>query len=109
MTRPLLKKDKYYVSRGGYSRFIDILCNTCRNHICFYQKDGPGAIHRMYLDRIIPPQTSPNLICPKCHELLGVKYVYPPENRPAYKIFLAVLIKKIVKVKDLPHNLINNL
>lgn len=47
------KKDKYSKSRGGRSRLFDIICPDCKIHVRCYQKDGPGILKRMYLDRII--------------------------------------------------------
>jgi hypothetical protein len=44
--------DKYKKVRGGYSRLLDITCEKCGNHVCYYQKDGPGILKRMYFDRI---------------------------------------------------------
>ena len=46
------KSDKFKKARGGYSRLFDIRCEKCGNHICYYQKDGPGILKRMYLDRV---------------------------------------------------------
>jgi len=46
------KNDKYKKVRGGYSRLLDIQCAKCKEHLLFYQKDGPGILKRMYLDRI---------------------------------------------------------
>jgi hypothetical protein len=101
MTILSIKKDKYWSSRGGYSRILDIKCNTCNTHICFYQKDGPGIIKRLYLDRISPNICQSKLLCRICGELLGVKYIYPKENRPAYKIFIGVVKKVLVNKKNL--------
>lgn len=93
------KNDKYKKSRGGYSRLLDISCEKCQEHICFYQKDGPGNLRRMYLDRIIDsriPLTRKDLSCSKKH-LLGVKIIYEKENRSAYRLFVDSVVKKIVK------------
>lgn len=76
-----LKRDKYVKSRGGYSRLLDIACVNCNQHICFYQKDGPGLLKRMYLDRIIYLKTESKIIkCTNCGLTLGNKIVYEKEN-----------------------------
>lgn len=91
--------DKYKKKRGGYSRILEISCEKCGTFICFYQKDGPGNLRRMYLDRIFQPSislTKKDLICSRGH-LLGIKIVYEKEKRLAYRIFVDALKKKIVK------------
>ena len=94
-----LKNDKYRRSRGGYSRILAISCEKCGSLACRYQKDGPGALRRMYLDRISDAEVSLNrkdLSCPKGH-LLGVKIIYEKEKRPAFRLFVDAVTKKIVK------------
>jgi len=100
--------DKYKRTRGGYSRLLDISCAKCGTHLFFYQKDGPGILKRMYLDRIFESQvysdlraTSvkqiPNLTCLSCKMLLGIPYVYEKEGRIAIRLFVGSLTKKIKK------------
>ena len=99
MKRFQFKNDKYKKARGGYSRFLDIFCENCGKHICFYQKDGPGILKRMYHDRMsgIKINFRNNLICPNCRELLGVPIIYRKEKRPAYRLFAGAVSKKITK------------
>ncbi|MFA6973414.1 MAG: hypothetical protein WC238_01565 [Parcubacteria group bacterium] len=94
-----IKNDKYKKSRGGYSRLLEISCEKCGAKICAYQKDGPGNLRRMYLDRIFDPKVSisgKSLQCPKEH-LLGVKIIYKKENRPAFRLFVDAVKKNIIK------------
>ncbi len=102
------KKDKYRESRGGYSRFFNVFCHHCDTKILTYQKDGPGELKRMYLDRIVTPenlaklQSLPiknveNLICTKCKYIIAIPYVYPIEKRKAFRIFAGAITKKITK------------
>jgi len=104
------KSDKYKKSRGGYSRLLDIFCAKCGQHLCFYQKDGPGILKRMYLDRIFESTSYSNLekltikkipqfICHNCKQLLGIPYVYEKENRLAFRLFVGGVSKKITKSK----------
>lgn len=108
MTRIKLKNDQFKKTRGGYSRLLEISCAKCGNTICHYQKDGPGILKRMYLDRISnsdyytglennPLKSIPNLLCPKCQELIGTPYVYDKETRLAYRLFVGAISKKIIK------------
>ncbi len=93
-----MKNDKYKKARGGYSRLLDICCEHCGNHICFYQKDGPGPLKRMYYDRMNGISTNSNqLICHNCDSVLGAGIIYEKENRPAYRLFVGSITKKIIK------------
>ena len=78
---------------------LDISCEHCQKHLLFYQKDGPGLLKRMYLDRIIgcDIDTSTNLICTGCNKLLAVAVIYEKENRPALRLFVGAITKKIIK------------
>ena len=93
-----MKNDKYRKVRGGFSRILQLSCSHCGKEIFRYQKDGPGILKRLYLDRILDyPTTAAQLSCPKCHEVLGIKTIYKKENRPAYRLFTGAVSKKIVK------------
>lgn len=101
MVKAAFKNDKYKKARGGYSRLLEIRCEKCDSKIALYQKDGPGNLRRMYLDRIKDPQvtiTKKDLSCNNDH-LLGVKIIYKKENRPAFRLFVDSVTKKIVKNK----------
>ena len=104
------KQDKYRKARGGYSRFLEIRCEKCEHVIALYQKDGPGHLKRMYIDRIVSPaefesmqhmpiKKVPNLTCPKCKQLIGVPYIYKKEDRPAFRLFEGSVVKKVTKIK----------
>lgn len=97
--KTIFKNDKYKKTRGGYSRLLRISCQKCNEFICHYQKDGPGNLRRMYLDRIINPRvsiTKKDFLCPNSH-LLGIKIIYESENRPAFRLFVESVVKKIIK------------
>lgn len=53
----------------------------------------------MYIDRITGFKNSNKLICPKCNRLLGIRIIYEKENRPAYRLFVGAVSKKIVKAE----------
>ena len=91
-----MKNDKYSQARGGWSRILEIFCEGCEGRICFYQKDGPGPLKRMYVDRMIgiAPATS-ELLCSHCHRVIGQKITYKKEDRPAYRLFQDSVKKKI--------------
>ena len=105
----LFKRDKYRYNRGDYSRFLNIYCNDCKNFILLYQKDGPGILKRLYLDRIFAPSTLKdlqnttniniikNLTCPKCNSLIGIPTVYIKENRYSFNLQQGSIIKKLTK------------
>jgi hypothetical protein len=100
-----LKNDRYKKVRGGSSRLLDVCCAGCGEHICYYQKDGPGLLKRMYLDRITGMTFSsidnlediPQLICPNCQRHLGTPIIFEKERRLAYRLFVGAVSKKITK------------
>lgn len=89
-----IKNDRYRKSRGGYSRILDITCEHCGQHICYYQKDGPGSLRRMYVDRMIDLRpTGKVLSCNNCHRELAIRIIWQKENRPAYRLFVEAVNK----------------
>ena len=55
------KKDEYKNARGTHSRVVNLYCRKCKNLLAIYQKDGPGNLRRLYLDRILYPEKLINL------------------------------------------------
>ncbi|HMS22499.1 MAG TPA: hypothetical protein PKA38_01925 [Candidatus Levybacteria bacterium] len=103
-----LKTDKYRKARGGYSRFLNLYCSSCKSHLLLYQKDGPGPLKRAYLDRIIAPKILslyqheklikvPNLACMKCGIIVGTPYIYAKEKRSAFLLNPSAFFKKVGK------------
>ena len=103
------KKDKYRNTRGDYSRCINVCCRKCKKLVLTYQKDGPGNLRRLYLDRIFSPEklvnlqnkelkSIPALKCFSCKELLGIPYTYKKEKRKAFRLFQDAVVKKVRKL-----------
>jgi hypothetical protein len=102
------KNDTYKKVRGGYSRLLAVSCATCGTHLFYYQKDGPGIVKRLYLDRIYQSNTYeglqhralkhiPQLLCLQCREHLGIPIIYQKEQRLAFRLFEGAVTKKISK------------
>ena len=101
-----LKRDRFMSARGGTSAFYNIYCSHCRQWILLYQKDGPGNLFRMYLDRIHAPETLATLAhttsglkfagvsCGHCGTSVGVPMIYKPENRRALRLIPGSIVKK---------------
>lgn len=96
----------YRKNRGGYSRFLNLYCEHCGNHVLLYQKDGPGPLKRLYLDRIFAPENLSNLQktkqknlknleCNSCRKLIGTPSMYNKEKRKAFILFSYSVIKKV--------------
>ena len=78
---------------------LEISCEKCGSHVCDYQKDGPGNLRRMYIDRISNnkvPLLGKNLSCSKGH-VLSIKIIYEKEKRLAFRLYVDALKKKIIK------------
>ena len=92
MSQPL-KKDIYSANRGGYSEILRLSCLKCGTYSMHYQKDGPGDLKRIYVDRMFDTKLCRNfqpddkLFCPTCGRMLAMGYLYPKEKRPAYALF----------------------
>jgi len=96
-TKYTMKRDQYSRARGS-AQFLDLFCASCRRHLVLYQKDGPGSLKRLYLDRIFAPHPFsewrqldslsdvPNLTCPYCGALIGSPMIYRSENRLAIRL-----------------------
>lgn len=99
MARNILKNDRFRKNRGGHSRLLEIACEKCDALACRYQKDGPGNLRRMYLDRITDarvPLGKKSLTCANGH-LLGTRMIYEKEKRPAFRLFVDAVKKRIIK------------
>lgn len=105
------KKDKYKSARGGYSRLLNLHCLICNTIFAEYQKDGPGNLRRLYMDRILAPDEFVGLDkksiknispikCQKCGFVIGVPFIYKKENRKAFRVFQDAIIKRIKKLKS---------
>lgn len=93
-----IKKDKYYRARGGTAQFLELSCGKCGNYIALYQKDGPGNLLRLYVDRIIESDFGiklqsfvnksdlPVFKCSKCDNIVGVPMIYEQEKRLAFRL-----------------------
>jgi len=104
-----IKKDKFKSARWGYSRLFDISCRACGSQVLVYQKDGPGILLRLYLDRIFSPEYLvdlqfqelkhiPDLRCTNCMKTLAVPTIYEKEQRKAFRLFGDAITKKLRKV-----------
>jgi hypothetical protein len=87
---------------------LAVNCATCGTHLFSYQKDGPGMVKRLYLDRIYQShlyeglqdralQDLPHLLCPHCGEHLGMPMIYQKEQRLAFRLFAGAVTTKISK------------
>jgi hypothetical protein len=105
------KKDKYKAARGGHSRLLNVCCRKCESVVVVYQKDGPGNLRRLYLDRIFEPvemvglqalsiKEVPALKCKKCAEVLGTPYIYIKEKRKAFRLYQDSVIKRLRKLDE---------
>jgi hypothetical protein len=91
------KSDQYKTVRGR-SRLLRLTCHECKSLICHYQKDGTGSLRRLYIDRICNPYFDLKdkiLQCPNAH-LLGTKTIYEKEKRPAFRLYVDAVDKKII-------------
>jgi ribosomal protein S27E len=111
-----LKQDKYRKVRGGNAKFLDIYCSNCQSHLLLYQKDGPGNLLRLYLNRIFAPEALAdlqhkidgskisnlhNLTCESCGNSIGIPMVHN-DGRVAYRLRIGSFFKRVSKGMYLP-------
>ncbi len=102
-----IRNDKYRRKRGGTSTMYVIKCAECGDNVLIYQKDGVGALVRMYLDRILWPDNLINLdrkinstkdfsalICQRCGNIIATPMLYKKEHRYAWRIKRGSIKKK---------------
>ncbi len=102
------RQDVYTKARGGWSTLLSIFCAKCKRNNFLYQKDGPGELKRMYLDKVIAPESFAkklsthakitdvdNLSCTNCGHLMATPMIYEKENRLAYKVVQGGMIEQI--------------
>ena len=87
------------------SQIIKILCGQCGALIVRYQKKGSGQLVRLYLDRIIKPDSLsrlksvssksdlPSLTCTDCGNRIGVPMAHD-KGRWAYRMIKGSFRKK---------------
>lgn len=56
-----IKRDKYFRDRESTFVILDIGCAKCGKTILLYQKDGRGGLKRLYLNRILAPESLASL------------------------------------------------
>lgn len=104
-----LKDDKFRKIRGGKSKVITICCATCHARIIDYQKDGVGGLHRLYVNRVVAPETFANLVnaitsekelpllkCNRCQSIIGYPTIHT-DKRLAWNLILGKWEKHTVK------------
>jgi transcription elongation factor Elf1 len=95
------KNDKYKSVRGS-SQLLEITCRKCESLICHYQKDGPGALRRMYKDRMLDADLAKgDLVCKHCSRVLGIDTIFEKEDRPAYRLFVDAVKKRKVSIRSI--------
>ena len=93
-----LKRDKYSDKRGGNSKVLMIRCKQDNFELALYQKDGPGPLKRLYLDRVIEPslKAGHELVCKKCKQQVAVPYIYADEKRQALMIEAGSITQQVI-------------
>lgn len=109
--KDLIRRDKFYRSRGSTTTVMAIVCSRCNAYICTYQKDGTGNLHRLYIDRILSSEPFfkipeykktilfkelPNLVC-SCRNVIAVPMVYKNEKRLAFRLLHGSIHKNLVR------------
>lgn len=94
----IFTSDKYTKGRGSFSKRVEVKCVNCAELLFDYQKEGHGAIEKIYFDSILDNfvvKKEAKLICPKCQKLLGSRFVFGKEKRQAFKVYPGAIYYRI--------------
>ena len=96
------KNDQYRSARGGHSRFLKITCEGCHAFLGVYQKDGPGNLRRMYIDRLHASriQQGKEASCPDCKRIIGTKIRFKKEDRSAIRLYVDAVVKEVISAGE---------
>jgi hypothetical protein len=100
------KNDPYRQACGGSARLFAVHCATCGTHLFSYQKDGPGIVKRLYLDRIYQSQAYagvehralqdvPQLLCPQCGGASRHSHNIRERTMVGFRLFAGVVTTKV--------------
>lgn len=90
--------DKYTKGRGSFSKRVEVKCVNCATIQFNYQKDGNGAIEKIFFDSILnnfSVKKESKLICSKCEKLLGSRFVFGKEKKMAFKVYPGAIYYRI--------------
>lgn len=96
--KKIFTSDKYTKGRGSFSKQVAIKCVNCSEIIFNYQKEGNGAIEKLFLDSILDNfivKKKAKLTCPKCEKVLGVRFVFGKDKKMAFKVYPGAIYYRI--------------
>jgi len=105
-----IKKDKYFRDRQSTYVVFSIRCAKCDAEVLLYQKDGRGDLKRLYLNRILAPETLASLqdvtdsvkgmkiLKCGCGNKIGIPMLHR-EGRLAFRLILGAFTKNKHKKK----------
>jgi hypothetical protein len=86
-----MKKEK------SWSRILKVQCVKCSDRVCYYQKDKPGTLERMFIEHMLDRrQFDQMLTCEKCGYVLGLKIIDAKRELPAFRLFQGAVKTRIV-------------
>lgn len=100
--KKIYTSDKYTKGRGNFSKCVEIKCVNCATIQFNYQKEGNGAIEKIYFDSILDNfvvKKEATLTCPKCEKILGKRFVFGEDKKMAFKVYPGAIYYKIVVPK----------
>ncbi|MFA7301209.1 MAG: hypothetical protein WC069_02790 [Candidatus Shapirobacteria bacterium] len=91
--------DKYTKGRGSFSKRVFVKCVNCSEVIFNYQKEGNGAIEKLFFDKILDNfgvKKESKLVCPKCEKILGSRFVFGKDKKQAFKVYPGAIYYRIL-------------
>lgn len=97
--KKIFTSDKYTKGRGNFNKKVEIKCVNCAEILFNYQKEGNGAIEKLFFDSILDNfgvKKDSKLKCLKCEKILGSRFIFGKEKKMAFKVYPGAIYYRIV-------------
>lgn len=98
--KKLFSYDRYPKGRSPRRLDVEIKCVNCKTTQVMYRKTGNGPIDKVFFEDILDNvslKKNKELSCPECEKVLGVRFVWGPERKVAFRMYPGSIYYKVVK------------
>lgn len=98
--KKLFSYDRYPKGRNPRKLEVEIKCVNCKNTLMKYEKSGNGPIDKIFFDSMLDNvhlKKNKELICIDCDKKLGVRFVFGPEKKTAFRMYPGSIYYKVIK------------
>jgi hypothetical protein len=98
--KKLFSYDRYPKGRSVRRLEVEIKCVNCKTTQMLYNKSGNGPIDKIFFDSMLDNvqlKKNKELICSGCEKKLGVRFVWGPEKKSAFRMYPGSIYYKVIK------------